>query len=113
MNLKVKDQMNQESEKTLEARLQKEIRKRGGMALKLLSQLHRGLPDRLVLMPGGWCFFVELKSTGKKPTKLQAHCHQLLEKLGFTIWVVDSTEGLNVMLAAVDKVMGLYHPDRV
>ena len=28
MNLKVKDKMNQESEKTLEARLQKEIKKR-------------------------------------------------------------------------------------
>ena len=105
--------MNQESEKTLEARLQKEIKKRGGTALKLLSQLHRGLPDRLVLMPGGWCFFVELKSTGKKPTMLQAHCHEQLERLGFTVWVVDSTESLGTVLECVDQVLGEIDPDKI
>ena len=104
---------SQESEKTLEARLQKEIKRRGGLALKLLSQLHRGLPDRLVLMPGGWCFFVELKSTGKKPTRLQAHCHEQLERLGFAVWVVDSTESLDNVLACVDQVLGEIDPNKI
>ena len=111
--MKVKADMNQESEKTLEARLQKEIKKRGGMALKLLSQLHRGLPDRLILMPGGLTVFVEMKSTGQKPTKLQAHCHQQLEQLGFTVWVVDSTESLNLVLECIDQVLGEFDPDKV
>lgn len=104
---------SQESEKTLEARLQKEIKRRGGLALKLLSQLHRGLPDRLVLMPGGWCFFVELKSTGKKPTRLQAHCHEQLERLGFAVWVVDSTESLDNVLSCVDQVLGEIDPNKI
>ena len=104
---------SQESEKTLEARLQKEIKRRGGLALKLLSQLHRGLPDRLVLMPEGWCFFVELKSTGKKPTRLQAHCHEQLERLGFAVWVVDSTESLDNVLSCVDQFLGEIDPNKI
>ena len=91
-----------ESEKTLEAKLRKEIEKRGGMALKLLSQLHRGLPDRLILMPGGWALFAEIKTTGKKPTKLQCHCQQQLIQLGFSVGVIDSTERLNEMLEVID-----------
>jgi hypothetical protein len=91
-----------ESEKTLEAKLRKEVEKRGGMALKLSSQMHRGLPDRLILMPGGWALFAEIKTTGKKPTKLQCRCHQQLIQLGFSVGVVDSTERLNEMLEVID-----------
>lgn len=91
-----------ESEKDLEARLRRAVEKRGGMAVKLLSQLHRGLPDRLVLMPGGHAWFVETKSTAKKPTRLQKHCHDLLRKLGFEVWVVDNTAGLDELLLLLD-----------
>lgn len=92
----------QESEKALEARLRREVSDRGGMAIKLLSQLHRGLPDRLVLMPGEHVYFVETKSTGEKPTRLQKHCHNQLQKLGFNVWVIDSTESLDRFLSWLD-----------
>ena len=75
------------------------------MALKLLSQLHRGLPDRLVLMPGGHAWFVETKSTGKKPTRLQKHCHELLRKLGFQVFVIDTTDSLETALALMDRAV--------
>lgn len=91
-----------ESEKYLEAKLRREIEKRGGLALKLTSQLHRGLPDRLVLMPGGLAYFVEVKTTGKKPTDLQTATHHRLSDLDFVVAVVDSTESLDVFLAVVD-----------
>ena len=91
-----------ESEKTLEARLRREVNDRGGMAIKLLSQLHRGLPDRLVLMPGEHVYFVETKSTGEKPTRLQKHCHNQLRKLGFDVWVIDNTESLDRFLSWLD-----------
>ena len=92
-----------ESEKTLEARLVREIEARGGMALKYTSQFHRGIPDRICLMPGGVTFFVELKSTGKKPTKLQDHAMDKLEKLGFLTRIVDSTESLDRLLYLLDR----------
>lgn len=87
-----------ESEKALEARLRREVEKRGGKAIKLTSQLHRGLPDRMVLMPGGHVWFVELKTTGKRPTKLQASVHRDLRAMGFRVFVIDCTFGLDALL---------------
>ena len=94
-----------ESEKTLEARLVREIEARGGMALKYTSQFHRGIPDRICLLPPGILTFVELKSTGKKPTKLQQHAMTKLTAMGFDCKVIDSAESLNEYLAAVDATL--------
>lgn len=94
--------MIKESEKTLEARLRQEVEKRGGMAVKLSSQMHRGLPDRMVLLPYGAVHFVELKSTGKKPTLLQRHCHKKLVGLGHMVWIIDRTEALEDFLQCID-----------
>ena len=91
-----------ESEKALEARLRKEVEKRGGMAIKLSSQMHRGLPDRMVLLPHAIQYFVEMKTTGKKPTGLQTHCHDQLRALHFPVLVIDSTRDLEDFLAIID-----------
>ena len=94
-----------ESEKVLEAQFRKECESHGWMALKLLSQLHRGLPDRLILAEYGIAFFAEIKTTGKKPTGLQKHCHELLRKLGFQVFVIDSTDSLETALALMDRAV--------
>ena len=99
-----------ESEKTLEARLVREIEARGGMALKYTSQFHRGIPDRIVLMPFGRTYFVELKSTGKLPTRLQKHAMLKLSNLGYFTAVVDSTRSLDSFLLTVDKDQGYFRP---
>lgn len=91
-----------ESEKTLEARLVREIEARGGMALKYTSQFHRGIPDRICLLPYGLTYFVELKSTGQKPTKLQEHAMQKLRELSNFVIVIDSTGALEGFLENVD-----------
>lgn len=91
-----------QSEKTLEAHLRTEVEKRGGQALKYTSQYHRGMPDRVVLMPGGLVYFVELKSEGKKPTLLQVKAHEKLRRLGFFVVVIDSTETLGDFLELLD-----------
>ena len=97
--------MSATSEKVLEAGFRKEIEALGGMALKLSSQLHRGLPDRLVLMPGGLAFFAEIKTTGKKPTGLQKHCHAQLRDLGFEVYVIDSTASLEKAVALINRAV--------
>jgi hypothetical protein len=91
-----------ESEKTLEARLVREIEARGGMALKYTSQFHRGIPDRICLMPYGRIYFVELKSTGQRPTKLQVHALKRLSGLGYYADIIDNSEGLEKFLKQVD-----------
>ncbi len=87
-----------DSEKLIEKTLVAEVKKQGGWVLKLLCQFVTGLPDRLVLLPGGVVFFVEVKSTGKKPTPVQKLVHEKLRRLGFTVHVIDSLEQLNTIL---------------
>lgn len=80
------------SEKAFERTLSKYVDDAGGMAVKLLSQFLRGLPDRMFLLKGGRVLFVEFKSTGKKPTKIQEYVHKRIQALGFPVLVVDSVE---------------------
>lgn len=92
-----------ESEKTLERRLAAEVRRLGGMAVKQTAQYHRGIPDRLVLMPHGLTYFAELKSTGRKPTKLQDDTMAELRRLGFPAVAIDGTEGLDAFLSLLRR----------
>ena len=84
-----------ESEKVLEKYLVSEVESLGGWAVKLLSGLVTGLPDRLCLLPGGVVAFVEVKTTGKKATPRQLIVHKKLMQLGFRVEVLDSKEGID------------------
>ena len=80
------------SEKDIERKFVLTVKKEGGIAPKFVSPGFDGMPDRIVLMPGGRTAFVEVKETGKKPRPLQTARHQLLESLGFRVFVLDRTE---------------------
>lgn len=60
--------------------------------IKLLSTFIKGLPDRMILCQGGYVGFAEIKTTGKKLTKVQAYIHEKLRALGFTVFVIDELE---------------------
>lgn len=60
--------------------------------IKLLSTFIKGLPDRMILCQGGYVGFAEIKTTGKKPTKIQLLIHGELEALGFKVFVIDDLE---------------------
>ena len=87
-----------ESEKVLEKYLVSEVKSLGGWAVKLLSGLVTGLPDRLCLLPGGVVAFVEVKTTGKKATPRQLIVHKKLRQLGFRVEVLDSKEAVNNLI---------------
>ncbi|MGL4567326.1 MAG: VRR-NUC domain-containing protein [Fusobacteriaceae bacterium] len=87
-----------EREKKLEKDLNIKIKNKGGITFKMLSTHFTGLPDRICLFPGGRLCFIELKTTGKKPTKIQLMVHQKLRDLGFDIRVIDNTEKINNLL---------------
>ena len=96
-----------ESEKVLEAELRERCKTLGWMCIKLTSQYQRGLPDRLILMPGGRVCFAEIKTTGKKPTALQRVTHERLRALGYRVEVVDTTERLdNLIVELLYEVQG-------
>jgi len=87
-----------ESEKLLERKLAKKVSQVGGWCLKLPAIHHAGIPDRLCLFPGGEVVFVEVKTTGEKPRKIQLAIHQKLRKLGFTVLVIDKTEEIEAFI---------------
>ena len=73
----------------------------GGMCLKQTGIA--GIPDRLVLLPGGQAAFVELKAPGEKPRKLQRMRIKQLQRLGFRCYVIDSMQQVADL---VDRIGG-------
>lgn len=86
------------SEKYLEKTLKEEVKKIGGLCIKLHSSTDAGMPDRLILHRGK-AVFVELKSKGKKLSPLQEHYRKRLEQVGHTLYLVDSLDTLKQVLA--------------
>lgn len=89
-------------ESSLETSLRIAITKRGGLALKLNSISFTGLPDRLILLPGGKVIFLETKGVEKKPRVRQLVVQRQLEALGFVCWNIWTREHLNLFLSSID-----------
>lgn len=85
-------------EKLIERKLAAEVKKHGGIAVKLVSPSYAGLPDRLILLPDGIAAFAELKTPGKRPRTLQEARHRMLRELGFRVYVIDGEEQIGGML---------------
>ena len=85
-------------EREIEIYLRDEVRKAGGKAYKFVSPGNDGVPDRLVVFPGGRIYFVELKAPGKKPRPLQVKQMRDLKNFGCDVRVIDSKEGVDAFL---------------
>ncbi|QCH27818.1 VRR-NUC domain-containing protein [Clostridium tyrobutyricum] len=89
-------------EKDIEQMLIREVRKRNGLALKFISPGINGVPDRLVLLPGGRMAFVELKAPGRKMRPIQIKRKRQLETLGFLVYCTDKKEQIGGVLDEVE-----------
>ncbi|RAP23459.1 hypothetical protein C2W64_03075 [Brevibacillus laterosporus] len=69
-----------------------------------MSPGNAGVPDRIVLLPGGKAVFVELKAPGKKPTALQLAQGKKISGLGFTVTVIDSKQGVDEFIRIHQEV---------
>ena len=85
-------------ESYVERELTTEVKKRGGLAVKFVSPGFDGVPDRLVLFPGGKVAFVELKAPGKKMRPLQVRRAGQLRMLGFRVYCIDRTDMIGGVL---------------
>lgn len=90
-------------ESVVEKKLSTEAKKRGGLAVKFVSPGFDGVPDRLVLFPGGRLAFVELKAPGKKMRPLQVRRAKQLTALGFRVYCVDSTDKIGGVLDEIQS----------
>lgn len=76
------------------------VKEAGGLAIKLPASLYRGIPDRLLLLPGGRVFFVELKRLRGKPSVHQVRFRKILLHLGMNHDIIEGPEQLQ---AWIDK----------
>lgn len=60
-------------EKHIEAYLVRKVKDLGGVAYKFVSPANRGVSDRVVCLPDGSTWFVELKAPGGRLSPLQKH----------------------------------------
>lgn len=79
-------------EQQIEQKLRIAVKAKGGLALKFVSPGTAGVPDRIVMIPGGRLYFVELKAPGKHLSPKQVKMVEVLERLGHKVRVIDSTQ---------------------
>ena len=77
-------------EKDIERYLKNEVDRLGGMCLKFVSPGHAGVPDRIVILPGGRVWFVELKAPGGRVRPLQQWWHKQLRAMGVPSLIIKS-----------------------
>jgi len=86
------------SEKLLERKLIRGVKKKGGRIIKLTIVFETGWPDRLILMLGARSYFAELKTTGEDLSPRQKLVRAQLEALGFKVYKIDDEESLEKCL---------------
>lgn len=85
----------------IERKLVNAVKEMGGISPKFVSPGLDGMPDRIILLPGGHVAFIEVKAPGKKPRPLQLARHELLRKLGFKVFVLDDAADIKLLLKEI------------
>ena len=85
-------------EKDIESYLVAEVKKLKGKSYKWVSPGTVGVPDRLVFLPGGISFIIELKRPGEKTRPNQDRQISILKGLGQIVDVLDTKEKIDKYL---------------
>ena len=97
-----------ELEKVIERKLRDGVKKLGGGAQCLKFEIPgtSGVPDRMILLPGGRVVFVELKQVGKQERMRQTYVQNQMRRLGFTVFSTVSTpKQVQTILSHCEEVM--------
>lgn len=80
-------------EREVEGYLRRRVEEAGGRCEKFIPDLDSGMPDRIVMLPGGILVWVETKKPkGGKVSSIQAYQHKRLRALGQRVEVVWTKE---------------------
>jgi hypothetical protein len=94
----IKQQKKKILEKDVEKLLVKRVRDLGGHAYKFRSPGRRSVPDRVVVLPGGYIYFVECKRPGGKLTDGQKREIERLKAWGQRVEVVYNYDDVNELM---------------
>lgn len=87
-------------EENVEDFFRRQVRLLGGRAIKLVP-VEKGMPDRLVLLPGGLMFLVELKQAKSKPSPAQVVWHMRAARMGHPVAVLHTKDEVRAWLRKV------------
>ena len=89
-------------ESTIEARLVKMVRERGGLSYKFTSPSSPGVPDRIIILPDGRTIYVELKTEIGQLAKIQKYQISVMRAHGADVRVI---KGMDAVKAFVEEVL--------
>ena len=95
-----------EREKDTEQWLRKKVEQMGGMAYKFTSPGNAGVPDRLVVFPGGLIYFVELKTSKGSVKPIQKWQQDKLRAMGCHVVTI---YGMDEARAFIEEVRDAIH----
>ena len=93
-------------EKSIEVYLRDSIKALGGKAYKWVSPGSNGVPDRIVVMPLGLTFFVELKSPTGRLNPTQIMQHRTLAAMGHRTYVLSTKDEVDEFIVLVKRYSG-------
>ena len=93
-------------EVTIERYLYDQVKKAGGYAYKFVSPGRRGVPDRLIVMPGGVTWFCEVKTPQGKLSPLQVAEITQLRALGCNVSVIWSKKDIDELMEVLHELNG-------
>lgn len=83
------------TEKEIEKRLTIKLKELGCLVYKFISPNNAGVPDRIVIYPGGRVAFIELKTLSGRLSPLQAAQIDKLKRKGANVDVVVGLAGVD------------------
>lgn len=92
-------------ESELELRLVRGVSRLGGRAYKFVSPGNVGVPDRLVILPGGQILFAELKADTGRLSKMQRYQISQLHRPGAVVQEVRGEAGVQSFLLLCQEYM--------
>ena len=92
-------------EKDIERWLGNQLKKLGCIYMKFVSPGNDGVPDRIVVLPGGAVIFVELKSTQGKLMANQRVQISRLRKQGALVFVLTGKLDAKLFLDDIERVI--------
>lgn len=87
-------------ESDIERYLVRRVKELGGRAYKFVSPTNRGVADRLIVLPGGRVWFVEVKKIGGRLSPLQRFFAEEIKALGCNYAIVWTKEDVDVFIAS-------------